>query len=121
MPRGPGQEEQQRRDRAPDDAGRVLRPGETEQKGTMTRKVPPSRGAGEQLGEGGRGRLGAGPPGTSNPSCGEASGEAHVVGRGSLCQVRCQSRAAGPVETESVRKTGAGAVGRILVLGQGLS
>ena len=72
----------------------------------------PSRGAGEQLGEGGRGRLGAGPPGTSNPSHGEATGEAHVVGRGSLCQVRCQSRAAGPVETESVRKTGAGAVGR---------
>ena len=112
VPRGPGQEEQQRRDRAPDDAGRVLRPGETEQKGTMTRKVPPSRGAGEQLGEGGRGRLGAGPPGTSTPSCGEASGEAHVVGKGSLCEVRCQSRAAGPMETESVRKTGAGAVGR---------
>ena len=121
MSRGPGQEEQQRRDRAPDDAGRVLRPGETEQKGTMTRKVRPSRGAGEQLGEGGRGRLGAGPPGTSTPSGGEASGEAHVVGRGSLCQVRCQSRAAGPVETESVRKTGAGAVGRVRVLGQGLS
>ena len=52
MPRGPGQEEQQRRDRAPDDAGRVLRPGETEQKWTTTRKVWPSRGAGEQLGEG---------------------------------------------------------------------
>ena len=84
MPRGPGQEEQQRRDRAPDDAGRVLRPGETEQKGTTTRNVPPSRGAGEQLGKGGRGRIGAGPPGTSNPSRGEASGEAHVVGRGSL-------------------------------------
>ena len=54
MPRGPGQEEQQGRDRAPDDVGRVLRPGETEQKGTMTRKVWPSRGAGEQLGEGDR-------------------------------------------------------------------
>ena len=54
MPRGPGQEEQQRRDRAPDDAGRVLRPGETEQKWTTTRKVWPSRGAGEQLGEGDR-------------------------------------------------------------------
>ena len=121
MPRGPGLEEQQGRDRAPDDVGRVLRPGETEQKGTMTRKVPPSRGAGEQLGEGGRGRLGPRPPGTSNPSRSEATGEAHVVGRGSLCQVRCQSRAAGPVETESVRKTGAGAVGRVLVLGQGLS
>ena len=121
VPRGPGQEEQQRRDRAPDDAGRVLRPGETEQKGTMTRKVPPSRGAGEQLGKGGRGRLGAGPPGTSTPSCGEASGEAHVVGKGSLCEVRCQSRAAGPVETESVRNTGAGAVGRVRVLSQGLS
>ena len=121
MPRGPGQEEKQRRDRAPDDAGRVLRPGETEHQGTTTRKLKPSKGAGEQLGEGGRGRLGAGPPGTSTPSRGEASGDTHVVGRGSLCQVRCQSRVAGPVETESVRKTGAGAVGRILVLGQGLS
>ena len=70
---------------------------------------------------GDRGRLGAGPPGTSNPSRGEASGEAHVMAGGCLCQVRYQSRAAGPVETESVRKTGAGAVGRVLVLGQGLS
>ena len=122
VPRGTGQEEQQRRDRAPDDAGSVLRSGETEQKGTTTRsKVRPSRGAGEQLGEGGRGRLGAGPPGTSNPSRGEASGEAHVVGRGSLYQVRCQSHPAGPVETESVRKTEAGAVRRVRVLGQGLS
>ena len=121
VPRGPGQEEQQRRDRAPDDVGRVLRPGETEKKGSTTRKVPPSRGAGEQLGEGGRGRLGAGPPGTSNPSRGEASGEAHVMAGGCLCQVRSQSHATGPVETESVRKTGAGAVGRVRVLGQGLS
>ena len=31
VPRGPGQEEQQRTDRAPDDVGRVLRPGGTEQ------------------------------------------------------------------------------------------
>ena len=90
-------------------------------KRTMTRKVRPSRGAEEHLGEGGRGRIGAEPPGTSNPSHGEASGEAHVLERGSLCQVRCQSRAAGPVETESVRKTGAGAVERVRVLGQGLS
>lgn len=46
MPRGPGHEEQQRRDRAPDDEGRVLRPGETEQKGTTPRKVRPQ----EELG-----------------------------------------------------------------------
>ena len=120
MPRGPGQEEQQRRDRAPDDEGRVLRPGETEQKGITTRKVWPSRGAGEQRGEGGRGRLGAGPPGTSNPSHGEASGEAHAWG-GQPVPGSCQSPAAGPVETERVRNTGARAVGRVQVLGQGLS
>ena len=39
VPRDPGQEEQQRTDRAPDDVGRVLRPGRTEQKGNMTRNL----------------------------------------------------------------------------------
>ena len=66
------------------------------------------------------GRLGAGPPGTSNPSHGEASGEAHAWG-GQPVPGSCQSPAAGPVETERVRNTGARAVGRVQVLGQGLS
>ena len=120
MPRGPGQEEQQSRDRAPDDAGRVLRPGEPEQKGTTPRKVQPQEELGSSWGKVAEGSLELGLQGQVTRHTVGPVGN-HMHGEGQPVPGRCQSPAAGPVETERVRNTGAGAVGRVQVLGQGLS
>ena len=128
MSRGPGQEEQQRRDRAPDDAGgfsdleKLSKKGPRPGKCRLQEELESNWG---KVAEGGLelGRQGQVPRHAVRPVGKHMSwgGEAHVVGKGSLCQVRCQYHAAGPVETESVRKTGAGAVGRVRMLSQGLS
>ena len=85
MPRGPGQEEQQRRDRAPDDEGRVLRPGETEQKGTTPRKVRPQEELGSNWRKVAEGGLELGLQGQVARHTVRPVGK-HMHGEGSLCQ-----------------------------------